>query len=347
MRLKVIIALFVFVLTAFLFIAAAEKDANPYKPTYLKLEIPKGWPKPAKDIFVNNPLTAQGFELGKKLFYDGRLSKDGNFSCASCHQQFAAFATYEHDFSHGFNNQFTTRNAPGIFNLAWVPLLHWDGGINHIEVQPLAPLTAPNEMAENIDSVLKKLRKDTAYPKLFKAAFGTTLINSQRMLKALAQFTGSIVSYNSKYDKVQRGETVFTPAEQNGYSVFKTRCAGCHTEPLFTDNSFRNNGLGLNKDLKDYGRMRITGNKNDSLKFRVPSLRNVTLTFPYMHDGRYYSIGEAIDHYRSGIIITQPTVDSLLKNRITISVKEKNDLIYFLYTLTDTVLTKNPRFSLR
>lgn len=346
MKIRVIIALLLFVCTAFIFIAATDREHDPYKPTYLKLEIPKGWPKPAKDIFANNPLTEQGFQLGKKLFYDGRLSKDGNFACASCHQQYAAFATFDHDFSHGFNNLFTTRNAPPLFNLAWVPLLHWDGGINHIEVQPLAPLTAPNEMGENIDSVLKKLRKDTAYPKLFKAAFGSPLINSQRMLKALAQFTGSILSYNSKYDKVLKGEATFTPAEQNGYNLFKVKCAACHPEPLFTDNSFRNNGLDVNPYLNDYGRMRITNYKNDSLKFKVPSLRNVTLTFPYMHDGRYYSIGQAIDHYRTGINTTQPTLDTLLKKRITLSNAQKNELIYFLYTLTDTTLTKNPRFSL-
>jgi len=347
MKIKVIIALLTFIGVAFLFIAAAKKENDPYKPTYLKFEIPKGWPKPAKDIFANNPLTEQGFQLGKKLFYDGRLSKDDNFPCASCHQQFAAFATYDHDFSHGFNNAFTTRNAPALFNLAWTPLLHWDGGINHIEVQPLAPLTAHNEMAENIDSVLKKLRTDTAYPKLFKAAFGTTIINSQRMLKALAQFTGSIVSYNSKYDKVIRGEATFTPAEQNGYIFFKAKCAVCHTEPLFTDNSFRNNGLTVNKDLNDFGRMKITSNKKDSLKFKVPSLRNIALTFPYMHDGRYYSIGEAIDHYRTRIDTTQTTLDPALKNRIAISNAEKNNLIYFLFTLTDTTLTKNPRYSLK
>jgi cytochrome c peroxidase len=345
MKIKVTIALLLFVLAAFFFIAAAKKEPDPHKPTYLKLEIPKGWPKPAANIFAGNPLTEQGFQLGKKLFYDGRLSKDGNFACASCHQQFAAFATYDHDFSHGFKDAFTTRNAPGLFNIAWMPLLHWDGGINHIEVQPLAPLTAANEMAENIDSVLKKLRKDTAYPKLFKAAFGSTVINSQRMLKALAQFTGSIISSNSKYDKVQRGEAAFTPAEKKGYDFFKAKCAGCHTEPLFTDNSFKNNGMPINLQLKDYGRMGITNNKNDSLKFKVPSLRNVAITFPYMHDGRFYSIGQAIDHYRTGIITTQPTLDTALKNRITISNAEKNELIYFLFTLTDTSLVKNKRFA--
>jgi cytochrome c peroxidase len=346
MKARVTIALLVFVCTAFLFIAAAKKETDPYKPTFIKLDIPKGWPQPAADIYKNNPLTEQGFQLGKKLFYDGRLSKDGNFPCASCHQQFAAFATYDHDLSHGFKDQFTTRNAPGIFNMAWMPLLHWDGGINHIEVQPLGPLTAKNEMAEDIDSVLIKLRKDTAYPKLFRAAYGTTLISSQRMLKALAQFTGSIISCNSKYDKVQRGEARFTPAEQRGYELFKVKCSGCHPEPLFTDNSFRNNGMELNPQLKDIGRMRITNNKNDSLKFKVPSLRNIALTFPYMHDGRFYGIGQAIDHYRSGIITTQPTLDTALKNRIAMNNTEKNNLLYFLFTLTDSVMIKNPRFAL-
>ncbi len=320
-------------------------DAVTLAPTPLQLTIPKGWPVPTKNIYANNPLTEQGFQLGRKLFYDGRLSRDGNFPCASCHQQFAAFASYDHDFSHGFDNSFTTRNAPGLFNLAWMPLLHWDGGINHIEVQPLGPLTAKNEMASNLDTVLKRLRTDTAYPKLFKAAFGSPIINSQRMLKALAQFTGSIVSYNSKYDKVKRGEASFTLNEQNGYNFFKTKCESCHKEPLFTDFSFRNNGLTVNSFLNDFGRMRITGDKNDSLKFKVPSLRNLTLTFPYMHDGRYYTISQAIEHYRTGIVTTQPTLDSALKNRIAISNAEKNNLMSFLFTLTDTTLAKTARYA--
>jgi cytochrome c peroxidase len=321
-----------------------DNDA-PYDPTYIDLKIPAGWPTPPTDIFANNRLTEEGFQLGKKLFYDGRLSKDGNFPCASCHQQFAAFATYDHDFSHGFDNTFTTRNAPGLFNLAWMTKLHWDGGINHIEVQPLAPITAQNEMAETIDNVLTKLRADTVYPNKFKAAFGNTDITSQRMLKALAQFMGTIISSDSKYDKVQRGEASFTPNELNGYNFFKAKCETCHKEPLFTDNSFRNTGLAVNPFLNDYGRMRITNNQIDSLKFKVPSLRNVMLTFPYSHDGRFYSLGAAIDHYRTGIITTQPTLDPLLINRIAMTNTEKNDLIYFLNTLTDTTMTKAARFA--
>ena len=314
-------------------------------PDYIEFKIPAGWPKPPGDIFARNRLSEQGFQLGKKLFYDTRLSADGNISCANCHQQFAAFATYDHDFSHGLNDQHTTRNAPALFNLAWMTSYHWDGGINHIEVQPLSPITSPTEMAESLDNVLAKLKKDSSYPKLFKAAFGSSEITSQRMLKALAQFTGSIVSANSKYDKVQRGEATFTYSEANGYALFKANCASCHKEPLFTDQSFRNNGMPINDFLKDYGRMKITGDSRDSLKFKVPSLRNVMVTFPYMHDGRFYSLSAVIDHYRTGIIRTQPTLDPLLVNSMSFTNTQKNELIYFLNTLTDTSVTRNPRFA--
>ena len=316
----------------------------PYHPTPLQLKIPAGWPKPFANIFAKNPLTEEGFRLGRKLFYDGRLSKDGNFACASCHQQFAGFATYDHDLSHGFHDQFTTRNAPPLFNLAWATLFHWDGGVNHIEVQALSPMTAPNEMAENVDSVLKKLRKDTAYQRMFRSAFGTNIINSQRMLKALAQFVGTLVSSDSKYDKVKRGEDKFNPTELRGYELFKMRCSTCHKEPLFTDYSFRNNGLALNSFLKDYGRMRITGKPEDSLKFKVPSLRNVSVTYPYMHDGRLYSLSNVIDHYSKGIQ-TSATLDSSLRDGIKFTETEKNDLIYFLHTLKDTTFLKEKRFS--
>lgn len=318
-----------------------ESGTEPLQP--MQFIVPAGFPEPAY-TFENNPLTRQGFELGKKLFYDGRLSQDGNFPCASCHQQFAAFATFDHPFSHGFNNQFTTRNAPGLFNIAWMKEMHWDGGINHIEVQPLAPITAGNEMAETIDNVMTKLREDAAYRRLFKTVFGDEEISSQRMLKALAQFVAMLVSADSKYDKVKRGEAVFTEAEAAGYKVFQLKCASCHAEPLFTDNSFRNTGLPENDILKDIGRMHITGNPADSLKFKVPSLRNVYATFPYGHDGRFYSVGAVIDHYRFNVV-NGPTTDPLVKNKITISDYEKLDLLDFLRTLTDSAFLQNKNFS--
>ena len=296
------------------------------QPTPIPFVIPKGWPKPTTDIFLNNKLTEEGFQLGKKLFYDGNLSKDGNVSCASCHQQFSAFSNYDHDFSHGINNGFTKRNAPSLVNIAWMNKLHWDGAINHIEVQPLAPITAPNEMGETLESVLLKLQKDTSYHRMFKVAFGDATITSQRMLKALAQFTGSLVSSNSKYDKVIRGEAKFTDYELRGYEIFKSNCASCHKEPLFTDNTFRNNGQQLNK-LKDIGLQKITLRKEDSLKFKVPTLRNVQLTFPYMHDGHIYSLFKVIDHYTTGIDTSQSNLDKSLKRKINISAKEKLNLI--------------------
>ncbi len=327
-----------------LFSALKDDGYGAYAPDPLFLKIPPGWPKPATNIFAKNKLTEQGFQLGKKLFFDGRLSKDNETSCASCHQQFASFSTYDHDLSHGVHNSFSTRNAPALVNLAWMTSLHWDGGVNHIEVQPLAPITATNEMGEQLDSILIKLKKDTVYSRMFKAAFGDPQINSQRMLKALAQYTGSLVSSNSKYDKVKRGEASFNAYEQNGYEVFKARCTGCHKEPLFTDNSFRNNGFALNR-FKDIGRQQITNNKKDSLKFKVPTLRNVQVSFPYMHDGHVFSLYQVMEHYRSGIIIAQPTLDSSLKNRIPMTNKEKNDVVYFLYTLTDSSFLKDARFA--
>ena len=338
MKIKITIFLLFIVVLATAFINQTTKL------TYLKLIIPRGWPKPTSNIFANNPLTEEGFQLGRKLFYDGNLSKDGNFSCAGCHQQFAAFSTFDHDFSHGFNNSFTTRNAPGLFNIAWQKELHWDGGINHLEIQPLTPITAPNEMAETLPSILKKLTADTSYVRLFKNAFSDGKINSQHLLKALAQFTGSIQSYNTKYDKVKRGEATFTISEALGYKTFIANCNSCHKEPLFTDNSFRNNGIGINVKSPDYGRMGISGNPSDSLKFKVPSLRNCSVTLPYMHDGRMYSLGKVIEHYRKGIDTTQPTLDPLLRKRISISDQQKVDLMSFLLTLKDEEMLKDPRF---
>jgi cytochrome c peroxidase len=328
-----------------LIIDACKKNdrSSTTLPTVIALEVPSNFPQP-EDIFKDNPLTNEGFALGRKLFYDGQLAKDGIASCASCHQQFAAFSTFDHALSHGIDNQFTTRNAPGIFNMAWHKELHWDGGINHLEVQPLAPLTAPNEMGETVENVIRKLNSDTRYREMFRAAFGDENVTSQRMLKALSQFMGMMVSGNAKYDLVMRGKANFTQAEQSGYTIFKTKCGTCHKEPLFTDLSYRNTGIPVNPGLKDLGRMRITRSSQDSLKFKVPSLRNVQVTAPYGHDGRFFSIGAMIDHYRL-FVHDGPTVDPLVKRKISISLNEKSDLIQFLNTLTDTVFIKDKRFS--
>lgn len=332
------------VLTAIAVEVNGGKKQNNIAATHpLAFVIPDGFPKPLYN-FENNPLTIEGFELGRKLFYENKLSKDGNFPCSSCHQQFAAFSNYDHDFSHGFNNQFTTRNALALSNLAWQSAFHWDGGINNLEVQPLAPITAPNEMAEELNSVINKLKGDDTYPRMFKAAFGNTEINSQKMLKALAQFVVMLVSADSKYDRVKKGAVNFTAQEQSGYSIFKDKCAGCHAEPLFTDLSYRNNGLSLHPTLQDYGRMRITRKSEDSLKFKVPSPRNVALTFSYMHDGRFYTFDQVLNHYATGIK-QSATLDPLLKNGIPLNITEKAAIKAFLKTLTDSTFISDPRFA--
>ena len=322
-----------------------EKDFSlPYHPTPLQLKIPAGWPKPSVNIFSNNPLTEEGFQLGRKLFYDGPLAKMEILPVHPATSSLQHLPLTITTLAMAFMTSLLPATHRHYCNLAWATAFHWDGGVNHIEVQALSPMTAPNEMAENVDSVLKKIKKDSSYRRMFKAAFGSNVINSQRMLKALAQFAGSLVSSDSKYDKVKRGEDKFNPTEQRGYELFKLRCNTCHKEPLFTDQSFRNNGLTLNNFLKDYGRMRITGNPGDSLKFKVPSLRNVSVTYPYMHDGRLYSLANVIDHYNNGIQMSA-TLDSSLRKGVPFTTAEKNDLIYFLHTLKDTSFFNDKRFS--
>jgi cytochrome c peroxidase len=318
-------------------------DNRYFKPRPVAFIVPKGWPKPVYD-FSQNPLTEEGIALGKRLFYDGKLSKDGTFSCGSCHQQFGAFDTYDHNLSHGVNNSLTTRNSPGLFNLAWQKEFMWDGGINHLDLQPMAPITAENEMAEQIEAVISKLRADKTYPKMFKAAFGDESITYKRMGKAMSQFLLQLVSSNSKYDRVMRGEDSFILPEKLGYAIFQKKCTGCHTEPLFTDHSYRNTGMPTDRYLNDLGRMRITGDPNDSLKFRVPSLRNVAMTFPYGHDGRFFSLLNVFDHYRKSMVPNKYT-DSLLQKKLTLSNFEVGQLTAFLYTLTDSVFLKDKRFA--
>ncbi len=326
-----------------LVIMATGFTIHSSKPTPLVFKIPPGWPQPTYN-FKENPLTVQGFELGRKLFYDGKLSKDGNFPCSSCHQQFAAFATYDHNLSHGYDNSLTTRNAPALQNLAWQKAFMWDGGINHLDAQPLAPITAPNEMAESIENIIKKLNDSPEYPVLFKQAFGSKEINTKRIMQALSQFELMLVSSNSKYDKVMRGEASFNLPERLGYAIFKEKCASCHKEPFFTDFSYRNTGLPVDDVLQDMGRMKITGNSADSLKFKVPSLRNVAVTEPYGHDGRFFFLINVFDHYRKSMVVG-PTTDSLLRNRLPLSNYEIGQLTAFLYTLTDSSFLKDPRFA--
>jgi len=306
-----------------------------------RFEVPAGWPAPRYG-FEGNPVTAAGFALGRRLFYDPILSRDGSVACASCHQQFAAFAHLDHRVSHGVGGVNGRRNTPGLFNLAWQPELMWDGSARHLETQPVAPISNPLEMDSGLAAAVDKLRRDPRYPALFEAAFGSPSVDSQRLLRALAQFTGSLVSAGSRYDRHQRGEESFSAQEQAGLELFRQRCAACHREPLFSDFSYRNNGLDAAP--RDAGRAAISGRAEDQGRFRVPSLRNVALTAPYMHDGRYDSLEQVLDHYSSGIQ-PSPTLDPQLAGATPLSPAQRAALRAFLDTLTDEHFVHDPRFA--
>ena len=237
-------------------LGSCRKDDKPNHLTLLQQEIPAGFPDPVYK-FPDNPLSQEGVELGRQLFYDGRLSLDGNFACSSCHQQIGAFGTYEHDRSHGYNGSHTLRNAPVLFNLAWQDKFHWDGEFSSLFDEAAQPITGYIEMAESFNGVINKLQKDLAYRQQFKNVFQTKFITPGHILKALAQFTGSMVSANSKYDRYKNGLATFTAQEENGYQLFQANCNSCHKEPLFTDYSLRNIGLSVDNFLNDAGKMKV------------------------------------------------------------------------------------------
>ena len=312
------------------------------KPTPLYFQIPKGWPKPNYD-FSKNPLTEEGFQLGRQLFYDPILSKDSTISCANCHLQATGFTHVDHSLSHGIDGKIGTRNSMTMMNLAWSKTFMWDGGVNHLDVQPLNPITSPVEMNETLANVVQKIQKSDKYKSLFFAAFGDENITGQRVLKALSQFELLLISANSKYDKVMRKEAVFTNQEQNGYQLFKNNCASCHTEPLFANGKYENNGIPLDTTLNDIGRQRITEKSEDNLKFKVPTLRNIQFTNPYMHDGRFKKLTEVIKHYNS--IEKNKNLPKQLQSSMNLTDNERVDLIAFLLTLTDTEFLFDKRFS--
>ncbi|MFZ9694468.1 MAG: cytochrome-c peroxidase [Chitinophagaceae bacterium] len=306
-------------------------------------EIPESFPSPLYQ-FRDNPLTQEGIELGRRLFYEPRLSVDGNHPCASCHEQKAAFGTFEHDRSHGVFESHTLRNAPVLFNLAWSPFFHWDGAFSSFENEAVHPITGQLEMGDNFRSVIHKLERDPYYRRAFREVFKSPTIEERQILKALAQFTGTMVSANSKYDRYKKGEVTFNAQEQRGYQLFLNHCNSCHKEPLFTDNSFRNIGLPLDPALNDYGRMLVSGLKEDSLKFKVPTLRNVALTSNYMHDGRFMTVQQVLYHYRFGVQRSN-TLDPSLQNGIALTEPQTNDLLEFLKTLSDSSFIQNPKLT--
>jgi cytochrome c peroxidase len=311
-----------------------------FTPIYF--EIPKGWSKPHYD-FSKNPLTEEGFQLGRKLFYDPILSKDSTISCSSCHLQQTGFAHVDHDLSHGIDGKIGTRNSLTLQNLAWSKNFMYDGGVNNLEVQPLNPITSAIEMNETMENVVLKLQSSEKYMLLFEKAFGTKKVTGQLTLKALAQFIVSLTSSNSKYDKVIRKEEKFTEMEQKGYTLFKQNCASCHQEPLFTSDKFEYNGLAIDPTLNDIGRMKITKNLKDSMRFKVPTLRNIQFTFPYMHDGRFKTVTEVVKHYNS--LQNNKELPKELSKPMNLSDNDRTDLVAFLKTLSDKEFLFNPRFA--
>lgn len=312
--------------------------------TFIGFKNPSNFPEPVYN-FAANKITKEGFELGRSLFYEARLSRNNTISCGSCHIQSSAFTQHGHDVSHGIDDRLGTRNSPPIMNLAWNKVFNWGGGVYDLDLQPIIPITTHEEMDENLENVYQKLRAMPKYTNLFKAAFGTEEINTSRFMKALSQFMLMCVSSNSKYDKVMRKEAgaTFTAEELEGYTIFKEKCASCHSEPLFTDGSFRNNGLGISP-VNDMGLFTSTLIESDKYKFKVPSLRNLKYTAPFMHDGRFLSLTGVLEHYNAEVMATQ-NLDPLLKGGklgISLSLTEKTKVTAFLNTLNDEEFIKNP-----
>ena len=310
--------------------------------TPLYIEVPKDWPQPNYD-FKKNPLTEEGFQLGRHLFYDPIISRDSTISCASCHLQQTGFTHIDHQLSHGIDGKIGTRNSLAVINLAGNKEFMWDGGVNSIEVQAINPITNPDEMYETLAHVILKLQASEKYRKLFTKAFGDDKVTSQRLLKALAQFTVMLKSSNSKYDKVMRKEEHYNEREQRGYDLFKSNCASCHKEPLFRDDKFENNGLAIDTTLNDIGRIKITQKKEDYLRFKIPTLRNIQFTFPYMHDGRFKTLTEVVKHYNS--LGHDKNLPKELAKPMNLTDNERVDLVLFLTTLTDTAFLYDKRFS--
>lgn len=307
---------------------------------------PSYFPKPTYH-FATNKITDAGFALGKKLFYDPLLSIDNTTSCGSCHTSTSAFTHNDHDLSHGLNGALTKRNSPPLMNLAWSSTFMWDGGIADLDLQPIAPITSEIEMGETMENVVSKINKNPIYKPLIYKAFGTNSITGDKLLKALSQFMLMCTSTEAKYDSVKRGQAKYTSVEQEGYNIFLAKCNACHNEPLFTDNSFRNTGLKTSI-LNDSGRYVITLDKRDLFSFKVPSLRNISYTPPYMHDGRFFSLSDAIEHYNSQVV-NMPTLDPLLKREGNLGIRltkdEKTKLIVFLKTLDDRSFITNRKLA--
>lgn len=341
-----------------------KKDPIPAPETYT-LQIPNYFPTAI--LPSDNPLTKSGVILGKHLFYDKKLSLDNTISCNSCHLQQFAF-TDGLKKSVGVGGKIGTRNAMSLANLVFLPKkFFWDGRSSSLEHQAIFPILDSIEMNQTMENVISKLKSDNNYAVLFRNAFGSSEITSAKILNALAQFERTLISTNSKYDKYLRGEYAMTEQEKLGLKLFYihpdgnaipairgANCGDCHTGTLQTDNNLRNNGLDKNSNLTDFGFQNVTGFASDKGKFRLPSLRNIDLTAPYMHDGRFSTLQEVLEHYNEHVIYgASANTDNLmlasnspgsLPQNLNLSPTEVDAIIAFLKTLTDTDFINNPEF---
>ena len=328
----------------FLFIFLLIISCNEIKkvePAPFSIKVPanlaSSLPEPA-----HNKATPAGIELGKKLFFDPILSGNNQISCATCHQPIHAFGT--NNKVEIIEGKSLLRHTPPLFNLAWARGWFWDGGAKNLESLVFAPIQNKNEMDQNLKDLVIELKNHVEYPALFKKAFNNDTISSSLIARALAQYQRTLISANSKYDRVLSGKEQFTASELKGKQIFEENCASCHIPGFFTDFDYHNNGL--DSDFTDdsferiyFGRYRITNNINDIGKYKTPSLRNIALTGPYMHDGRFKTLQEVLEHYNSGIKKSS-TLDPLFEKDIMLSMENQENLISFLNTLTDEEFIK-------
>lgn len=330
----------------------AVYDPTPYNLNYGDFPIP--------DLPVDNELTNAKIQLGRMLFYEKKLSKDNSQSCADCHLQVDGFSD-KRQFSVGVEKMEGRRQAMPVMNLAWHKNgMFWDGRAPLVRDQSLLPIQDPLEMNETLENAIKKLSADRTITDQFIRAFGDEVVTSERMSLAMEQFMLTMVSSNSKYDKYLRGEVTLTYQEERGRQLFFAEfdpaginsggeCFHCHGGHNFTNDEFMNNGLDTDMNMTDMGRMEVTNKSSDKARFKVPSLRNVEKTAPYMHDGRFETLEEVMDHYNTGVQESTTTEFILQYNLqpggLGLSEQDKADLISFMKTLTDEEFLSNPAFS--
>lgn len=288
--------------------------------------------------------TLKGISLGRTLFKDPGLSADRKVSCSSCHQNESAYSDPGITFSKGNGKVHAARNTPALMNLQWKKSYFADGRAQHLSQTVVNAIQSPVEMASSISTVLARLNQSASYKKQFKKVFGTEDITEERLKRVFTEYLNTLVTSNSPYDTYSRKENLsYTDDEQRGLLIFKEKCTPCHSGELFTDESLRNAGTGT---AADQGLGKLTGKQDDMGKFKVPSLRNIGLTSPYMHDGRFANLQQVLDHYTG--LKNEKGLDSTLYSNgmagITLSSTEKKQLIVFLNTLTDPIFLKQGNY---